>query len=165
DLNISAADNESDPFQYLTEVYQYYLPAQIIVSAAITAVFTYIVALLIMRRYGFEIPQGPAFSDMQLPWYSIWGLIIGLGLYLLGEEFSWLVAKIGKNLLFVLASLYFIMGISVLVHYYKKLQIHLLIKILFLLTLLVFYPFSFVILLLIGALDPLVNFRRLPVIK
>lgn len=156
-------DNESESFRYLTELYQYYLPGQMVVTAVATAAFTYIFAIFILGRYGFKAPLGPVFADICLPWYSIWGLIIGLGLFLLGEEFSELTAKTGKNLLFVLANLYFIMGLSVFVHYYKKIQLHLLIKLLLLFAMFIFYPFSIMFLLSVGAIDPLVNFRRLPV--
>jgi len=163
-INAASGDG-AEPFQYLTEVFQYYLPAYEVVAAAVTAAFTYVLAIFLLGRYGYKVQPGPAFSEIHLPWYSIWALIIGLGLLLLGDSFNVTTAKIGKNILFILSNLYFIMGISVFVHYFKKTKVSLLFKILVTFTLLICYPISCICLVVIGAIDPLADFRRLTALK
>ncbi|MDF9407047.1 MAG: hypothetical protein A4E52_00828 [Pelotomaculum sp. PtaB.Bin013] len=144
---------------------EFYIPGQIVVSSAISATLTYILSSIVLERLKFKIPQAPLFSAIYLPWYSIWGLIAGLGLTLLGDQFSLSLAKTGKNILFVLLILYLIMGLSVAVFYYRKINLALPLKIIILILAFSYLPFSVTVLLLLGATDPLINFRRLPDLK
>ena len=161
----TAPGEENDSFQYLTEVYQYYLPGQLVVTAAVTAAFTFILAMFLLGRYGFKVPPGPSFSGIYLPWYSIWALILALGLFLLGDNYNDLMAKVGKNTLFILVNLYLIMGLAVLVYFFQIVKVSLLLKFLLVVIMLIIYPLSFIFLITIGAIDPLANFRRLPKLK
>ena len=165
ELATVAPGGETESFRYLTEVYQYYLPAQMIVTAAVTAAFTFILAIFLLGRYGFKVQPGLAFSEIYLPWYSIWGLIVGLGLLLLGDNFNEIIAKAGKNMLFILVNLYFIMGLSVFVHFFKTIKLSPLLKGIIVVAMFCFYPFSCIFLLTIGAIDPLINFRRITALK
>ncbi|MCG9969011.1 YybS family protein [Pelotomaculum terephthalicicum JT] len=158
-------ERQADFNEYLISIYELYIPGQIVVSSAISAALTYILARIVLERLQFKIPPAPLFSTMYLPWYSIWGLIAGLGFILLGDQFSPLLAKAGKNILFVLLSLYLFMGLSVAVFYYRKIKLALPLKIIFLFLSFSYLPFSITVLLLLGATDPLINFRRLPDLK
>jgi len=144
---------------------EFYIPGQMVVSSAISAALTYILASFLLERLQYKIPQAPLFSAIYLPWYSIWGLITGLELTLLGDQFSLPLAKAGKNILFVLLILYLIMGLSVAVFYYRKISLALPLKIIILFLAFSYLPFSVTVLLLLGAIDPLINFRRLPDLK
>jgi len=154
--------DEKESLQYLADLYEYYLPSQVAVATAFATILTFIFATFLAVRWGRGVIPGPAFVEMYLPWYSIWLLIIGLLLLLLGENYIEAMAKPGKNLLFVLACLYLVMGLSVFVYYYKKIQALLLLKLLIVAALVFCYPLSICLLVLIGATDPLINFRRLP---
>lgn len=151
---------------YLVNLFEFYIPGQIIVTSFISAAVTYLLARMVLERLKFRIPPIPAFSGMYLPWYSVWGLIIGLGLTLVGDQFSLsLIAQAGKNILFVLANMYLVLGLSVAAFYFRKINLSLPLKILFLFIVVSNLPFSLTVLLLLGAADPLINFRRLPDLK
>lgn len=138
------------------------IPGQYVVTAAAEAAFTYLIAAAYLRRINYFSPPSPAFTALSLPWYSVWGLIIGLALTLAGDFFSWApAAKIGKNILFILFYLYLILGLSVSAYFFRKVNLAKPIKFFLLILSAVYLPFSIMIILLLGVVDPLVNLRRL----
>jgi len=138
------------------------IPGQYVVTAAAEAAFTYLIAAAYLRRINYILPPSPAFTALSLPWYSVWGLIIGLALTLAGDLFSWApAAKIGKNILFILFYLYLILGLSVSAYFFRKVNLAKPIKFFLLILSAVYLPFSIMIILLLGVVDPLVNLRRL----
>lgn len=151
--------------KYWLDLFEFYLAGQFVVAAAYAAALTYILAVLFLRRLRHEISSMPIFSVIYLPWYSIWGLIIALGCILLGDQYSQTLAQVGKNIMFVLVNIYFVMGLSVLTFYYKKINVALPLKLIILFLIVSYLPISVMVLLLLGAADPLINFRRLPELK
>jgi uncharacterized protein YybS (DUF2232 family) len=150
----------------MISIFELFIPGQFIVTAAAAAGITYFLARACLSRLNFTLPPAPAFTRLQLPWYSVWGLIAGLGLTLAGDQFSLpLAAKTGKNILFILFYVYLALGLSVLFYFYYKIKMAKFLRITFLLLTAVYLPFSAVILILLGVADPLVNFRRLPAVK
>jgi uncharacterized protein YybS (DUF2232 family) len=138
------------------------IPGQYIVTAAAEAAFTYLVAAAYLRRINYFLPPSTAFTALSLPWYSVWGLITGLALTLAGDLFSWApAAKIGKNILFILFYLYLVLGFSVSAYFFRKVNLAKPIKFFLLILSAVYLPFSIIIILLLGVVDPLVNLRRL----
>lgn len=158
-------EKQEDFNKYIVSLFEFYIPGQIIVTSAISAALTYILSRVVLERLQFRVPQAPIFSTIYLPWYSIWGLIAGLGLTLLGDQFSLSLAKAGKNILFILVNLYLTMGLSVAVFYYRKINLALPLKMIILFLTFSYLPFSITVLSLLGATDPLINFRRLPDLK
>lgn len=144
-------------------VFELFIPGQFIVTAAAASAITYFLARAVLRRLNFPLPPEPVFTRMSFPWYSIWGLITGLGLTLAGDQFSLQpAAKAGKNILFILFYAYLALGLSVAAYFYQKIKLAGPIKIFLVFLAVIYFPFSTVIILLLGVTDPLVNFRRLP---
>lgn len=144
-------------------LFELFIPGQFIVTSAVAAGITYFLARVILRRLSFFLPPAPAFTRMALPWYSVWGLIMGLGLTLAGDHFSLqLAAKVGKNIMFVLFYVYLALGLSVAAYYFRKISLARTAKIIFLFLAAAYFPFSVVIIILLGVVDPLMNLRRLP---
>jgi len=159
-------ERQADFSKYIVNLFEFYIPGQLIVASAISAALTYLMSRIVLERLRFRLPQAPVFTTMYLPWYSIWGLIAGLGLTLLGDQFNLsLPAKAGKNILFVLFNLYLALGLSVAAFYYQKMKLALPLKIIILFLAFSYLPFSITVLLLLGAIDPLINIRRLPDLK
>lgn len=150
----------------IISLFELLLPGQFAVTAAAASALTYLLARVVLRRLNFSLPPAIVFTGIYLPWYSIWGLIAGLGLVLAGDFFSWaLAAKAGKNILFIFFYAYLILGLSVAAHFFLRVRLARPVKILFLFLAFAYIPFSMMLVLLLGVTDPLVNFRRFPSAK
>ncbi|KUK83387.1 MAG: Uncharacterized protein XD97_0193 [Pelotomaculum thermopropionicum] len=154
-------------FHDIIELFELFIPGQFIVTSAFEAVLTYLLARVLLRRLKYPaLTPGVPFSGISFPWYIIWGLIAGLSLTLAGDQFSApLIAKTGKNILFILFYVYLFSGLSVVVYFYQKSKLAGLLKVLLVMLAIVYIPFSMVIVLLLGVADPLVGFRRLTLKK
>jgi uncharacterized protein YybS (DUF2232 family) len=146
----------------IISTYELLIPGQYIASSAALAAITYFLARSCLQRLNHFLAPGLAFTMISLPWYSIWGPIAGLALTLAGDNFSWLLAaKTGKNILYILFFLYIVMGLSVASHFFRRINVVWPVKVLFLILAMAYFPFSVIVLILLGVTDPLVNFRRL----
>ncbi|BAF61069.1 MAG: YybS family protein [Pelotomaculum sp.] len=143
-----------------------FIPGQFVITSAFAAAVTYFLARAVLIRLGFSLPPALAFSRITLPWYSIYGLIAGLGLTLAGDQFSVpAAARAGKNILFVLFYVYLVLGVSVAAYFYRLVSLPGPVKVIFLLMALIYLPFAAALVLALGVTDPLVNLRRLPSLK
>jgi len=160
-------ERQAELYENLINIFELLIPGQLVVASATSAAITYFLNRFVLERLlKYRLPLLPAFSAIYLPWYSIWGLIAGLGLLLLGDQFALpLLSKTGKNILFVLSNVYLVFGLSVVAYFSGKVKLALPLKVIFLFLAFSYLPFSIAILLLLGAADPLVNFRRLPALK
>ncbi len=141
--------------------FELFIPGQLIISSVFAAIITYFLARVVLHKVNFTLPPRPVFIKMSFPWYSIWGLIVGLGLTLAGDHFSLqTVAKLGKNILFILFYVYLALGLSVAAYYYYKVNLAKPIKILFIFLAFIYLPISTIIILLLGITDPIINLRR-----
>ncbi len=134
-------------------------PGNMVIWSIISAYLTYVLTRLCLVKLNLQVLPLPPFSRWFMPWYGIWGAILGLGSVLLASEFdSSILDAIGKNLLYVMGFLYCILGIAVVAFYFKKWKTFIGLKII-IVVLIVFYgPF---ILILLGVLDPIFDLRRL----
>ncbi|VFU12138.1 conserved membrane hypothetical protein [anaerobic digester metagenome] len=147
----------------ILDVLELLIPGQYIITTAASAAVTYFLARVALKRFDFPLPPAFELTRIYLPWYSVWGLIAGLGLTLAGDYFGMpLAAKIGKNILFILFYVYLALGLSVGAYFFRKLKVAMLIKLTFLFLAILYIPFSLLVFLLLGVVDTLVNLRRLP---
>ena len=161
-LNNIPAELQESFGETIISTYELLFPGQYIISAAALAAITYFFARACLTRLNYLLAPGLAFTMISLPWYSIWGPIVGLALTLAGDNFSWLlVAKIGKNILYMLFWLYIVLGLSVTAYFFRKVTVVWPLKLIFLVFVLAYPPFSMAGLVLLGMTDPLVNYRRL----
>ncbi len=161
-LNNMPADLQESFSRSIIATYELLFPGQYIISAVVLAAGTYFFARACLARLNYFLAPGLVLSMISLPWYSIWGPIAGLSLTLAGDNFSWLlVAKIGKNILYMLLWLYIVLGLSVATYYFRKIKIAWPLKVIFLVFVVAYPPISIAGLVLLGLTDPLLNLRRL----
>jgi len=136
-----------------------FLPGSIIVWTYTAVLGTFFIARRLLGRLGYAVSGGIPFSRWSLPWYSIWLVITGLALTLAGEEFpvTW-AATLGKNILFVSAFIFFVLGISVLAYLFQRWKMARIVKILIAVIIVLYLPF---VILALGLVDPVANLRRL----
>lgn len=144
----------------MSRLAQLFLPGSVIVWTYTAAIGTFFLARRLLRGRGFTVAGGMEFSRWRLPWYSIWLVITGLALTLAGDEFApEIAAMVGKNILFVSGFIFFVLGISVTVYFYRAWHAARVIKIVIAVLLVLYLPF---VILALGVIDPVANLRRLP---
>jgi len=159
--------NEADRQEYLalTEQIAYFvqifLPGSVVVWNIMMTMVTYFIARHWMNRMGFIMPDNFYFTKWQLPWYSIWIIIIGLALTIVGDELTWQLIEItGKNILYIASFIFFILGIAVIIHYIQLWRISKIVKSIVIVVLLFYLPITAVMALVVGIIDSVVNLRR-----
>ncbi len=137
------------------------IPSTLAIVAAVRAFFTYMVATRVMRRLNYKTDSLPPFTGWQIPWYSVWVLISGLVMSLVGDYYKLAtMAAIGKNIVFIVSPLFFIIGLSVVTYFFQKWMIPKWTKVLLVIIALINFSGSLVLFTLIGLFDPLVSFRN-----
>lgn len=152
-------------YQELTEgivgFIQTFMPGIMAVWHIVMALITYFIAIHWMQRLKLIVAKYGRFTDWQMPWYSIWLIIIGLVLALAGDKFPWQLMEVtGKNILYVAAFIFFIQGLAVIIYYFQLWKISKLVKFFLIVFLLFYLPFAAAIALIIGVIDPVINLRR-----
>jgi uncharacterized protein YybS (DUF2232 family) len=137
------------------------IPSSLATVAIFRAFLSYILAVNVLRRLNFKAATLPSFSEWRLPWYSIWSVILGLGMTLAGDEYKVkMVSDIGKNLIFIVIPLFLVIGIAVMTHFFKTWQIPSWLKGLLVLIAGINFSTSLIMLVLIGMFDPVLSFRK-----
>lgn len=138
-------------------------PGVQITGLAVQMGATYLWTRFLLTRRGGDVPVILPFSSWHLPWYSIWSLIVGLGLFLAGSEFGWLMGNhVGGNLLYVAAQVYLVIGVAVLAFYFRRLRGMVFLKILAVFVLVIDPQVSAPVLIVVGVVDSIVNLRLRP---
>lgn len=162
-LNDVPAEWQEEFANRLLGVMELLIPGQYIITTAASAAVTYFLARVALKRFNFPLPPAFDLTRIYFPWYSVWGLIAGLALTLAGDYFTLpLAARVGKNILFILFYVYLGLGLSVGAYFFRKVKVAVLVKLTFLFLAVLYVPFSLLVFLLLGVVDPLVNLRRLP---
>jgi len=137
------------------------IPSTLAVVAIFRAFLTYILAAKVLRKMNYGVAALPPFSDWRLPWYSIWSIILGLGMSLAGDEYQIkILSDIGKNLIFIFIPLFMVTGIAVVTKFFKTWRIPSWLKGLLVFLGLINFGTTLVLFALIGMFDPLVSFRK-----
>lgn len=130
--------------------------------AALISIVEFGVVFYLMRRW-FKRQEWVPFTHWRLPWYAIWGAVLGIAAYLLGDYLSWpIIYGLGINLMFVYGAVAFVMGLSAYVFLLKSPKIPRLLKWMLVLVNFIFLLFSVISLIMYGLFDLVMNFRRLP---
>jgi uncharacterized protein YybS (DUF2232 family) len=136
------------------------LPGFFIVAAMIKALLSYLVSVRVLDRLGFGRFHLPAFSEWHLPWYSVWVFMAGLVLTLAGDHYKMpVLAAIGKNIVFICFPIFFIIGLSVGVHFFRRWLLPGWVKILLVVIAVLNLAGTVLLLAGLGVFDPLINFR------
>lgn len=141
------------------------LPAIWVLSSVLSTILTYIIGSKVLKRLGYKVSALPPFSQWRLPWYSIWGLILGLSFFMAGAKFNlnWLNIT-GQNLLMIFGFSFFVVGLSVVVYYFKVLPLSKPFKTIMIVLLFIYIGFMYWAVAVLGIFDAIFNIRR-PLIK
>ncbi len=146
----------------LEEVIHFYaliVPSLAAIAAFIEFGFVFYTMRLWFKDYEGRIP----FSRWRLPWYAVWGAVIGITFYLLGDQFSWNVLRgLGINLMVVYGALTLVLGTSVFLYLLQSPKIPRFFKWALVVTSILYLYFSVVSIIMFGLFDLVFNFRRLP---
>ncbi|MDR3540779.1 MAG: DUF2232 domain-containing protein [Desulfosporosinus sp.] len=131
--------------------------------AAISAFIEFGLVFYIVRRW-FKVDEGRIpFSRWSLPWYAVWGAVLGIAFYLLGDQFSWTILRgIGINLMVVYGALTLVLGTSVYLYLLQSPRIPRFLKLALIVASFFYFFFSIISLIMFGLFDLVFNFRHLP---
>lgn len=131
--------------------------------ASIVSLAEFGLVFYFIRRWFKDNEGRIPFSQWRLPWYAIWGAILGIAFYLIGDQYSWLPLRgVGINLIVVYGAVTLVLGVSVYLSVLLSPRIPRLLK-LGIIVITVFYTFFGVFsLMMFGLFDLVFNFRRLP---
>ncbi|MGI6120312.1 MAG: DUF2232 domain-containing protein [Desulfosporosinus sp.] len=148
-----------DLLQRIIEIYTLSLPG----FAALAALIEYGIAYYIMRIWVYKEKGKIPFARWRLPWYAIWGAVLGISFYLIGDQFSWTFLRVlGINIMVVYAGIALVLGISAAVYLFKKIKIPRFLKIALIIVGFFYFYYSVIGLIIFGLFDLVLNFRRLP---
>ena len=138
------------------------LPAILIVMSVFSAAINFIVTRTILRRFKHEVSKLPPFKEWSLPWYTIWGIILGWTFYLLGDYLNLDIGIfISKNILIVFAFLVLIQGLAVMAFLLAKLKLNNFSKVALIFLLILLLRHVVVIAIVTGLFDLLLDYRKM----
>lgn len=158
---VMGADEAALLMQNSVSLIRVLIPSAFTFASVIRAFLTYIVAVKVLDRLGCPVKPLPPFREWKLPWYSVWFLIMGLGMSLIGDQYKFgSLAMVGKNLVFIVLPIFFITGLAVVTSFFKAWKIPVWIKVLLVVAGVVNISGSIILLTLVGVFDPFVSFRK-----
>jgi hypothetical protein len=145
--------------QQLINIYALMLPSFAALIALVEFGFVFYFVRIWFNKDEGRVP----FMLWRLPWYSVWGAVLGIAFYLLGDQFSWTFLRVfGINLMAVYGALTLVLGVSLLVYLLHSPRIPSLMKLALIIVSFIYFYFSVVSLIMFGLFDLVFNFRRLP---
>lgn len=138
------------------------IPALLVIWALSTAILNYLLAQVVLVRLKIEIPVLSPFREWRLPWWIIWGFIMGFAVYLVGDHNGLLLlSQVGANIMMIYVPVLFVLGLSVLSFFIGKYLPSKGARLLILFMAILFFNFVFVAVLSVGIFDLVFNYRRL----
>lgn len=139
------------------------IPSILLMYGISSAFLNYIVAQKILKKLKISVPALPKLRFWKLPWWTVWGFIVGYAAMVLGNYCkNQLLANIGLNIVIVYAPILFVLGIAVINYFIKeRLSGSGLYRMLLVVFIVFFMPFSLLVIGAIGLFDLLFNYRRI----
>ena len=149
--------------EYSVKIMSLLIPAFIIVWGYSVAFINYMVSDKILNKLRISTHPIAPFREWELPWWIVYGFIIGFGAYLIGKEREVTqLVTVGLNIMMVYVPVLFISGLSVVVFYMKKYFASRTFKIITFIFCLLFFQTIIFAIASVGFFDLLINFRKLP---
>jgi uncharacterized protein YybS (DUF2232 family) len=163
DVSLSGSNNELDN---LSRQFEAALPVLAMASGFIwfisIAALCYFAVWRLLIRLRYPVALAIPFSFWHLPWYFVWGLILGLGMLLLGTELDIIaLSSLGKVFLWVMGYIFAVIGTSVFSFFVRLLNFSWIIRLLGVFLMLLFLPHVVAVMSFLGIVDTLGNIRRL----
>jgi uncharacterized protein YybS (DUF2232 family) len=138
------------------------MPATMVIYGMAVAFLSYFIIRMTLQKLSLPVSEIPVFHKWQIPWYFVWGVIIGLALILYADFTQWETGStIGMNIIYLYLPVLLIQGLSVAIFFYKKWNMHILLKVLLLAIIVLNIPVTLMLLLILGLFDPLFNYRKI----
>ncbi|WP_227763046.1 YybS family protein [Zhaonella formicivorans] len=138
------------------------IPGVMIVSSLATALASFLLSRIILRKMRISLPAIPPFTTWRLPWYFIWGFILGLGSLLLGDYYQIDTLKlVGQNVLAVYFPVFFLIGLAILKFYMQKFNLKPVFRLAIAFVVLMYLPVAAFSLAFLGMFDTLFDYRKL----
>lgn len=139
------------------------VPGILVIWALVTALINYLAAHRFLMRLKVSGSALPAFREWRLPWWVIWGFIIGFASYLVGDRLAnQTLLTIGMNIMLIYAPVFFTLGLAVIVFYIGRYFAGLGFRIIAITFFIFFFRAVSIALVITGILDLLFNYRHLP---
>lgn len=141
-----------------------FIPAIIILYGLTSAFINYIISQKILLKLKIEVPRLTPFMYWRLPWWTVWGFILGFGANLAGPYLqNQTLVLIGSNILMAYSPLLFVLGLSVASFFlHKYFKGELIYRFFLILFIFFFFRMAVYILTIMGLVDLIFNYRRLP---
>ncbi len=140
------------------------IPGILAVYGLMSAFLNYIIAQKILVKLRITVPQLPPFRYWQLPWWVIWGFILGFGLYL-GSSYgrNHTLEIVAMNIMLLYAPVAFVLGLANCSFYlHKHPEKSAFFRVIFVILIVFFSAYTIIMIGGIGMADLLFNYRRLP---
>jgi uncharacterized protein YybS (DUF2232 family) len=148
-------------FQEMVELMVLLFPANLVLWSLVSTSITYYLGQVVLQRLGYEVEPLPPFRQWQFPWYFVWIVILGLLLFLTGDTLNKQpLATAGKNLIYLGTFLYLVAGLSVLGFYFNRFQLSRAVKLILIVALFLYWPFTVILLIILGLVDSLLNIKQ-----
>lgn len=139
------------------------IPSVLVIWALATAFINYMVVHKLLTRLKLAAPTLRAFREWQLPWWVIWGFILGFAVYIAGDRLALeKLLVVGKNIMLVYVPILFVLGLAVITfkigRYFEGRGF----RIFAIIIGLLFFRFVCAALVVTGLLDLVFNYRHLP---
>lgn len=147
--------------QQMLNLMKLLLPGILMTASLLAAFINYLVAEKVLRRLGLLTAGLPPFRFWQLPWYTIWGVIAGLGLWQLGDYYHLdLASRLGVNILYVYIPLLAGNGLAAIIFILDRFKVTPFLKVALVVAALINIPVALISLATLGVFDPFFNYRR-----
>lgn len=136
------------------------IPAVFVLYGMMVAIINHIISQKILRKMGIHVQPLPPFTEWRLPWWTIYGFILGYGFNLLGNFWGndlWI--KIGYNISSIYGIIFLVLGLSLVLFLQKKYLPGRMYRTFIFIFLVFFYPIISWIMMIIGIVDLLFNYR------
>ncbi len=156
------ANQAKDALLQYSQIGATIFPAVLFLNGIVTVGCNFLLSrFVVYKALGIKTRIGP-FREWSLPWYAIWGAILGLASYLAGDNWNivWLM-DVGLNLGFVYFVVCLVLGSAITSYMFASAKIPRFVKVL-----LVFMAFlsvyGLIMIAALGLFDLVLNFRRIP---
>ncbi|AJQ30054.1 YybS family protein [Pelosinus fermentans] len=151
----------SESMQSMIELMKIILPAGFIMASVLDTWLNFLIAKTVLRKLGHNVPNFPAFKEWSLPYHIVYFFALSLVMIYWGNsrEIS-LLTQVGMNLQVITSTLILVQGLALFNYFADKYNLSKMIKGLILFLILT-NGFFAQILIVAGAIDMVMDYRRL----
>ncbi|MGI6679635.1 MAG: YybS family protein [Dehalobacterium sp.] len=150
--------------QYKEQIFTMFetlLPGALVGASMGLALINYLIVRQFLKRLKYTVPEMPLFRDWHLPWQIVWGVILGLTMFLVGRYLEHnIFILIGQNILYIYYPILLVSGISFMVFLWKNNILTGFMRVMVVMAAFLFSTIFFFALIMIGLFDPLFDYRR-----